>query len=465
MREIFDLEGELSICEVCSEIGSLRDVLLDGTRQIGMVCKKHGLRWAWQPTGAIPPRIRWHASDEESGPIVPQTEQGSRVQAPVQAVYEYLESWAGEELSPAFAERMANAPMYQLLELRDGWPRVGWLLEQPSSIDAMPQGALRPVVPGWQGQKFMMDTATRLLLYVPSVVVEASVLAPKLWHPRHEVDRRVVHKVLNRLATLRPLILDGSIQFAGQVRGRIREGSFRDMEVLKGVPLQDWDHYSRGLTTGGGWMLARRLAVSLLLVEEGKATPLALNRNEEIVFEALLSGHRVDGRISQLNTLARLSVPDFGADASALVRLRASGDAFAAWREHLVEALRFIEVVPESPAALAEARAVLSNELETRLALVRKDIDRSPALGAMQAGVNRLGFSGIGTMTSAAGASLLATGDLVASASIGLAGAMSANLAQGIIEYLKARRAQRESAAIWDVAMSFQRGHEEATLF
>ncbi len=227
------------------------------------------------------------------------------------------------------------------------------------------------------------------------------------------------------------------------------------MSALQKVPMECWASSTPEDLVSGRGLLANSIAGDFLLIEEQKATPVARHRNEEVAFEALFSGHKVDGRTSHLSTLARLSVPDFSAGAGALVRLREQSDSFAIWREHLAAALCYVDEIPESPDAIARAQAVLSNELDHSLSAVQKDLTKSPALSAIRAGVRRLAFAGVG---SAVGAGFMSiAGEPVLGTAVGAASGLSANAIQTISEYLKERKAQRSTAAIWDLALSFRK--------
>ncbi|WP_157780390.1 hypothetical protein [Leifsonia xyli] len=203
------------------------------------------------------------------------------------------------------------------------------------------------------------------------------------------------------------------------------------------------------------YRLSWDLGGNVLAVLDRGANPLALSRAEETYYRLTLGDLPVgDNRVTQLTTLARFDVPNLRTNIGAVVALRRDEEAFATWRSTLKSAMLMVDGIPEDANAIRAAQANLAEELNDALAVVEGRTRRSPALGALVEGSKGLAFAGIGV---GVGASVsLAAGNPILGTAAGLASTISSKAAETVAAYVKNRREQRRSRAIWDVTMSFR---------
>ena len=168
------------------------------------------------------------------------------------------------------------------------------------------------------GETEMVNTALQLLLYADEVVVDPVVLSPySLRQEDPAFDPRELSTYLERIAALRPLIDSGALlvgdeRFASRGRHPARLGTYvnalaaiQESEGAGGV-LAQFDPVELEF-------LAPTLAGVLSTIQHGRATPLALDAGEGLLMKYVLAGHQVDGRLTALETLARIAVPSVSA--------------------------------------------------------------------------------------------------------------------------------------------------------
>lgn len=348
-----------------------------------------------------------------------------------------------------FAGRMESAPDSQARTLIEQWPRDEFVLPE------IGDGELRPVVNRLEGGHDMLNAALRLLLYSNSVVVEHFIAQPYyLSHHDTYLHASEFASRVRSLATIRPLVESGAIAFSDINLYKFFETNpgLEMLALLDAVPKDKWSSPNvNGLGTKG---LAYRMANGISAALDKLGNPVAMSKNEEVALTALFTGPILDGRISQANKLANLLVPEYRADPTALVELRRSSEALHNFRQALGASLELILRVPESKAGRREAGEIVVDDLERRLALVRAESNKSPALRAMRGAGRRLAFTGFG----AAGgvATLGALGMPLVGAVSGAVTGTAVNAGETIRDLLLARRERRMSRAIWEVVVSFR---------
>lgn len=373
------------------------------------------------------------------------------IQQQARAVYAWLDSWADGTLLD-LATRIGTAmPQTQLRALVEGWP------VQAARLSELQPGRLRPAVSDTLGQPAMLDAGLRLLLYTNEVVIDHDILQPRWDERRRRLDSRVIARDVSRLATLRPLVEDGSILFSDardHWKGVHPSRRFAFLSAMRSVPADRWDPSEEQWDIVGPEGLASAMAGSLVAAEQRRATPLALTKNEQLAFEAVLSGHLIDSRPTELRKLATLSVPSFSTDPGSLVALRSNSDSLHEFRQALTVALLAVAEVPDNDGAVSEATAIMADALSAQLENVRKDAEGSLFSGLGRGALRRLTFSGIGTAaTSAVTASL---GMPVLGAVAGAVGTTVLNGAETVRELLSNMKSRRGARAIWDVVTEFR---------
>lgn len=375
-------------------------------------------------------------------------------------MYNYIEEWWGEPLSPSLASTIAAAPWRHIKLFGEGWPDLSRLYRQ-GHLDKLPSGELRPVF-GKRTIESEKAVATRLLLYVPSVAVDADMLNPLRpvvigFQKGDQASRAAIRAGFLWLAATRPLVNEGSLLYTGKTRGSHPSLAGGYIRALKESPaMQSWDtsdyaDIDPGQLTADVWELGGNIA----LAEEGAGTLLSLTRPEEATYHALLDGRRIeDARITKLTMFSRLSVPDFSGDVAKLVRLRQDSDAFQSVRDGLTRAMGAVKSLPDSDQSIKDAEDVLSYELQAALFTVAKEATASPALTTLRSGTRALGFTAVG---SAVGAGVMAaTGSPLTGAIAGLAGGVGTKASELVAAYVGGLKSRRSARAVWDVIMSFK---------
>jgi hypothetical protein len=370
------------------------------------------------------------------------------------AVFDWLDTWSDGDLVE-FAGRMRDAPQRQVRALIEDWPRERHVL------DELAPGVLRPLINGLAGEQEMVAASTRLLLYTGQVVVRSELLDPYIFRLDDPYfDSRELSSAIVQLAVLRPLVEDGSLLFTDGKHDAIgwhpsRFFSYQD--ALSSARDAAWDTDDPTFAAFGLGGLAREIAGSVVTLERGQATPLALTRNEQLAYEAVFSGHSIDARISEMKKLAKLRLPDFGVDPSSLVELRATSDALFEFREALAVAMRAVAEIPDSGAAEQEAQGIIADVLVSRTQRLEAEAARWPQ--RLASGATRLlMFTGLGA---AAGAgATVAFGSAAAGALAGAVSGAATEMTSGGLEEIRGAvrgmKDRQHSRAIWNVVTEFR---------
>jgi hypothetical protein len=183
---------------------------------------------------------------------------------------------------------------------------------------------------------------------------------------------------------------------------------------------------------------------------QNQVNRLLRSEAERLLLEQILEGinPRVDQREDVLFQLAKLSVPSFSPDISALVAIRRQDGIFGEFRHDLAEALQRITISETSdPSEMAAARAVLTAELAPNMERLQKVADRSPALASLKTGVTGFGISAI-----SAGVGYLAGGSLVTA----LASAGATKAIDAAMKYKESLQQRRRDRAVRDLVVSLR---------
>jgi hypothetical protein len=309
------------------------------------------------------------------------------------------------------------------------------------------------------------SAASRLLLYTPSVMLDARLLHPFSFVPasRHQPwltldDRETLRWFFNWYASVRPLVEDESIVFDTSSRGTHPSQSQGVRGTLMAQPASVWAgtslenlHADDLRQAIGG--LTYYLAGPLFWARREVGTPVALTRAHEVAIEAVIGARRYsDRRATRLDLLARLELPNFSSGTESLVELRQAVAPFAQFRVDLTRALDDVAALPESDDAVEIAQEIIATELEGSLSAVRAETRRS-SLHGLVAGVRNLGLRALGTGAVIAASAVAGdpAGAVGAAAQLGLDSAT--DFAD---EYIEGRRSSRTNRAVKDIILSFR---------
>lgn len=213
------------------------------------------------------------------------------VQAAALAVINYVESYWGESLTPALASRIAAWDDSELDRFYSGWPPEA---SEPSGLwvdlPELRRGQVRPIAGAATSPSTELELAPLLLLYVESVLIDAGPLLPT-WTlsptRRHPVkDRWEIVSNLGWLATMRPLVVDGSVMFTNKVVGLHPSAFVPLIRTIDGTRKSDWkgtefEGLSRSARRDRASMLAMAFAANLDSARRRHGTLLALEAIEE----------------------------------------------------------------------------------------------------------------------------------------------------------------------------------------
>jgi hypothetical protein len=366
-------------------------------------------------------------------------------------VYAWLDEWADGDLAN-LAHRMVDAPWGQAEAMVRKWP------DQDHHLGRIAPGQLRPMISVRHGETEMVNTALQLLLYADEVVVDPVVLNPySLRQEDPAFDPRELSTYLERIAALRPLIDSGALlvgdeRFASRGRHPARLGTYvnalaaiQESEGAGGV-LAPFDPVELEF-------LAPTLAGVLSTIQHGRATPLALDAGEGLLMKYVLAGHQVDGRLTALETLARIAVPSVSAASTSLVKLRSESGALASFRDRLRASLVDVARVPEGAGAIEEARAIVRDGLERSFPAIEAEAKSSLWKPLRRQGVRAITFTGIATtagLSFGAAAGVPAMGGV-----IGGAAGLVRDAAEAIGSSIALKQQRDETRAIWGVITGF----------
>jgi hypothetical protein len=270
-------------------------------------------------------------------------------------------------------------------------------------------------------------------------------------------SRRLLEHRLRLLIALRPFIEDESILFA-KVRHDPAEGFLYAYELATQIGGDEtlWEgagireHLDHGLLEGDPSTIGRvarlgtQLGGTVELARKRLATPLARNAIEEVAWSRLIAGHRIDERVTSLQKLSRIQLPQFRPDTKLLVRLRSSHSTFAVWREALTRAVQHIASMPVD-AEVAAATEIVSDELGNSIRSIRIATE-APALAGLREGTLNFVLSGL------LGAGIgLASGQPLTGVAAGLGGSAASGAAQGVQSYLHEAGRSKAGRLLWDV--------------
>jgi hypothetical protein len=382
----------------------------------------------------------------------------SRMDATV--LYTHVEGWWGDTLGPTLADAIADAPKYQLREFRDSWPEIPYL-----PLETLPRGVLRPAFPSESKVLEVTSAASRLLLYTPSVMLDARLLHPFSFVPtiRHQPwltldDRATLRWLFNWYASVRPLVEDDSIVFDTSSRGTHPSQSQGVRETLLAQPASVWSGtslenlHADDLRQAIG-ELTYYLGGPLFWARQEVGTPVALTRAHEVAIEAVIGARRYsDRRATRLDLLARLELPNFSSGTESLVELRQSVEPLAQFRADLTRAVDDVTALPESDDAVEIAQGIIATGLEGSLSAVRAATRRS-SLEGLVAGVRNLGLRALGT--GAVAAASVVAGD--PASAVGAAAQLGLDSATDFAaEYIEGRRSRRTNQAVKYIILSFR---------
>lgn len=372
-------------------------------------------------------------------------------------VLDYIEDFWQEPLTPDLAQRIMTGWSEEVLrDFFARWP--DWeVLELRRQIPVLDRGQVRPTMGSPYSPNIDMELAPLVLLYVPSVLVDASVLRPDAVYGDGREDplkrRAIITSQLMWLAAMKDLIRDGSVYFTTKIIG-IHPSRYQGLSTrLRATSVADWSGTD---LEGVGYeedyspaALGMWIAGNIPSAEARHGTALALNTTEERAYQIALSGVGLSGgRESKLARLSRWNVPTFSADARELVTVRQQNDTFASWRTNLASALDAVSDVPDDREGAIEARAILTGELESTYHGLEEATRASAVLTSLRNGWKNLGVGGI--FGAVGGLSIDAP--LVTAAIAG-----GASLAGGIVQdYLETAKERANDRAVLDIIMAFR---------
>lgn len=383
------------------------------------------------------------------------------------SLYESIEAWWGEELSPSLAAKAVRAPGYQLRQFLEDVGEQSLIYEGLPQLPPKKVGTLRPLVssnvsePADWGSNGAI--ALRLLLYSHEVAIQSEPIGAMFAMQRLAIDehsRWSIGQVLTHLSNFRPFVFDGILHFT-LVHSPARHPAFSGWErdILANADVrQQAIALATDLDIPAGevddFLLAEliihfftALKMGLTRMAEGKANPLIRTDSERKLLRALLTPTMDERRQASMNTLARLTVPDFTNDPKLLVALRNNDEQFNAWRQKLGGALSYVGDLPDS-ADFTGASAIVKTELESALSEVTASTKKSPVLTAARSGSVQFGVGAVGAISAG-----LATGNPVAA---GLVGAASTQLTNTIINSFRSLQSRRSDRLVLALAASFE---------
>lgn len=383
------------------------------------------------------------------------------MQQSARSVYQYIESWLGEELGETTAQAASNWPPEHLVEFAKQWPDTSGP-DLDAEIAPVTDGSLRPIT-ALSGPSLMRhETVLQLLLYAPALLIPEDDLLQD-WYVEDILDedaRSFLRRKITWLSKIRPLVEEGAIVFSRRqpndgwsalIDGldATTENRFR---LLDSMTRADWEREgwfwppaSAEEFMGFNRAVSAVMGTSLELATRGAGQALALDRVEQISFRHVLSGKRVtDERVTTLQRLAQFKVPTFNQNLDLLLSLRRSDD-WERWRTTLSEGVALVSDIRDIEGGARQATAILTDHLKTSLFNLNNATARSPALTAARSGAKGFTLSGL---TAVAG--FASTGD-------------PAGLLLGAVpvvgdlawDYINALLRRRKSYALLDTVIAF----------
>lgn len=353
-----------------------------------------------------------------------------------QKVYDNIDRWwPYEPVKPADAPDMVSARNFR--ELLAGWPATFGRMPI-TDLPELPRGVIRPIMGMWVDDEAAMRQAPlNMLLYVDSVVLDATLLEPVYFvrQGSRPTEADFVAS-LTWLLTVRPLVEKGHILFADKVPTDLFAadelaafvGDHRDARAIEAA-LPD------GFM--GAESAARVLAANVDAAMLGRATPIALARWQQMTYQAMLGQRRVRNlRESDLALLGRFRILHPQTSWASLVSLRENEEAYHHVREAIGRGFRLASDLSDDH-EIADAQSIVHDELFQSFRHLEELADRSPFRTAFTPAAKALGWLGLGAVGSQLVGSPISAGKGSGSAVI-----------DALAERAKAK-------AIWTVVTSF----------
>lgn len=398
-------------------------------------------------------------------------------------VYRFIETWWGATLDTDLLQRIADAPddhaevfIEEWLALHQRWNAQGGDPSLQNHSDFVPLVGNEANRPSWS--RHALGRAVALLLINQSVAVDEDFLFPirRFQRPYQSSYRhRPLAAALYDLMAIRPLVIDGSLRFVAIQSPEILNPKLRLDMMSAAVELGKGD---KGIWTSFGlkpapfpsspqypaileientlFNISGGVVSSLSACKRINATPIATEPWAEYAYQRLIAGRHLDGRITRVDILASVNVPNMVPKRiPELVAVRTSSDAYQVLRGHLTESLRDVKQLPESSEAIRTASNILYQELRSSLDTVQTSIRKSPALSSMKHGLKSFGLRAI-----SAGAVLAATSGEGATQAV--VQAVTDQAGDTIGDYLKRIRDRQAQKAIWGLVAAFNDLEDEA---
>lgn len=385
-----------------------------------------------------------------------------------QSLYQTIEEWWGEELSPSLAAKASQAPGYQLRRFLEDLADQSLVYKGSPQLSPMAAGILRPLVSSnvieptdWGSSGAI---ALRLLLYSHEVAIQSEPIVVMLatrHEPINELSRWTVRHVLAQLSNFRPFVFNGILHFtpvhsparhpafSGWERDVLANADVRqqalDLAAYLDIPSNEVDDL---LLRSLLMHFFTSLKMGLMRMAAGKANLLVRADSERKLLRALLTPAVDQRRQAAMSTLAQLTVPDFTSDPKLLIALRNSDEEFNAWRQKLAGALSYVGELSDS-VDLAVASSIVKTELTSALSEVNASTQKSPVLSAAHSGFIQFGVGAIGAVSTG-----IATGNPIAA---GVMGAASTQLTTFVINSIKGLQTRRSDRLVLALAASFER--------
>lgn len=371
----------------------------------------------------------------------------------VQAVFKHLEEWwSFDNLRPSDATTIAESDSAALQVLFEGWPNV--IGEVPgNSLPALSQPSnLRPIFGDWVGDtRAQRETALRLLLYSPSVVVDSQLLEPfylaKSINWESHFHRREIAESLEWLIAVRPLLDEGLVLFADKTPQSFElAGYIRDPLLVSsdtdwvGTELENMDPEGRSSVLRGlGMAISGNIQAGL----DHRGTPVALNLRDETAYRLVYGGAvSPNRRVSQMSVLARFPALELSASPQLIADLRRNDESFQQVRAAMHRGFQDVDSIDVGPDGLRQAQGVIYAELHDTFEKVSRMATGGNFVKSYKPTIKSLGFLALSGVAATVG--LTSPAD-VAIGSLAVPSEVSS-----------AYRARRDTKAIWDVVLSFR---------
>lgn len=352
-------------------------------------------------------------------------------------VYENIDRWwPYDTVKATDAPHMVSSTGFH--ELLRAWPRPFGRMGI-EKIDPVAVGVVRPIFGGWvEDEAFVRQAPLNMLLYVDSVVLDATLLEPAYFVRQGSVaSTEQLTGSIRWLLTVRPLVESGAILFADRVPRDLFESDDLDRAIDRtpGSRAAIEAALPRGVASASS--AVRILHANIDAAAAGRATPLATSRWQRLVYEAVLGRQPISNkRESRLGHLASFRVHDPQASWSDLVALRTSEAAYVAIRHAIA---RGFELVGDVPAGedIRSVQAIVHDELYQSFRMLQATAETSAFRSAFRPVAKSLGWLGLGATATQALGTPVTAGPTVVS------------------ETMSALAKRKQARAIWSVVTAF----------